>query len=124
MDDCWDPGSAIPRRPVRGTGWPPRPTVPRAGRAGRRRCDRTPQRCVLTCRYPGSPPPRRAAGPAGSLDDPPPSEKRLLPSDGKLLDAVIEGIGDVQVAFAVESYAVRSVELARLGPLLAETPQE
>ena len=37
---------------------------------------------------------------------------------------MVEGVGDVQVALAVEGHAMRGIELARLGPLLAEPPQE
>src|SRR5262249_47118046 len=37
---------------------------------------------------------------------------------------MVVGIGDTQVALTVKGHAVRGVELARLGPLLAETPDE
>src|SRR5262245_56756600 len=37
---------------------------------------------------------------------------------------MVEGVGDVQVALAVKGHAVWGVELARLGPLFAEPPQE
>src|SRR5262245_35028201 len=37
---------------------------------------------------------------------------------------MVEGVGNVQVTLAVPGHAVRGVELARLGPLLAEPPKE
>src|SRR6516162_5796579 len=37
---------------------------------------------------------------------------------------MVEGVGDVQVALAVKGHAVRGVELAWLGPLFSEPPQE
>src|SRR5438270_37404 len=44
--------------------------------------------------------------------------------DSEFLDAMVEGVDDIQMAVAVEGDAVRGEELARPGPLLAEATQE
>src|SRR5438309_1158989 len=50
--------------------------------------------------------------------------RKNSPFDGKLLDARILGVADVETSFAIERQAVRGLELSGFRALTAEAPQK